>query len=148
MKYDDIVKVLAPCGLNCGKCMAYSEGEIKKHSMQLKELLGSFDDYARRFSGFWPVFEKYPQFKDVLEYFTRGSCRGCRSGDCKYPGCGVAACFRDKEFGFCFQCGEFPCEKSNLDENLKARWITMNMRMNEIGVEEYYEETKNLPRYI
>jgi hypothetical protein len=148
MVYGDILKILAPCGLNCGKCMAYADGEIKKHSVKLRGLLGSFDNYAKRFSKFWPVFENYAQFRDLLEYFTQGECRGCRSGDCKYPDCGVAKCFKEKGIDFCFRCDEFPCGKSNFDENLEARWITMNRRMKEIGVERYYEETKDLPRYV
>jgi hypothetical protein len=148
MRYNEIVTILAPCGLNCGKCMAYNDGEIRKHSAKLKELLGSFDNYAKRFTKFWPVFENYSQFNSMLEYFAQGSCRGCRSGDCKYPNCGVAECHKKKKTDFCFQCGEFPCDKSNLDENLKARWVKMNMRMKEIGVKKYYVETKNIPRYI
>jgi hypothetical protein len=147
MNYDEIRKILAPCGLNCGKCMAFAEGEIKFHAAKLKELLGSFDNYALRFSKFWPVFENYPQFKALLDYFTGGSCRGCRSGDCKYPNCGVAGCHAEKGVDYCFQCDEFPCGHSNLDENLKARWIAMNRRMKEIGVEEYYRETKDALRY-
>ena len=26
MEFDEILKVLAPCGLNCGKCMAFKDG--------------------------------------------------------------------------------------------------------------------------
>ena len=48
---------------------------------------------------------------------------------------------------FCFQCDEFPCEKANFDEHLRRRWIAMNERMKEAGVETYYEETKDEPRY-
>lgn len=148
MKYNDILKMLAPCGLNCKKCMAFVNGDIKFHSSSLKKLLGSFDNYAKRFTKFWPVFENYPQFKELLNYFTEGSCAGCRKGDCKYPNCGIAKCYKDKKVDFCFQCKEFPCEKSNFDDDLKARWIKMNKRMKEIGVKEYYEETKDNPRYI
>lgn len=148
MLYKDLLKILAPCGLNCNKCLFYIEGEIKDHSIKLKELLGSFDNYAKRFSKFRPVFENYPQFKILLENFTEENCRGCRSGDCKYPNCGVSECYKEKGVDFCFQCNEFPCGKSNFDENLKTRWIKMNMRMKEIGVEKYFEEIKNNPRYI
>ena len=147
MNYSEIRAVLAPCGLNCGGCLAFAEGEIRRHSVRLKELLGSFDGYAERFSKFRPVFENYPQFKLMLDHFTRGDCGGCRSGDCRYPNCGVAACFREKGVDFCFQCDEFPCDHSNLDGDLKARWLKMNGMMKEMGVERYYTETKDLPRY-
>jgi len=52
-----------------------------------------------------------------------------------------------KGVDFCFQCDEFPCEKTNFDPDLKRRWFQMNTRMKEIGVEAYFEETKDLPRY-
>jgi hypothetical protein len=52
MSYDEIVKVLAPCGLNCSKCLAYVDGDIKRNANELKRLLGAFDSYAERFSRF------------------------------------------------------------------------------------------------
>ncbi|MCU0646166.1 MAG: DUF3795 domain-containing protein [bacterium] len=144
----EILDVLAPCGLNCKKCLANAKGEIKYHSITLKNLLGSFDRYAERFSGFMPVFKNYQQFKDLLEFLTRGNCNGCRSGDCKYPNCGVAKCYQEKGVDFCFQCDEFPCDRTNFDPELKQRWLQMNNRMREIGIEAYFDETKDLPRYI
>lgn len=147
MTYDRIKKSLAPCGLNCLKCMAYAEGDIRRHSTELRGLLGDFDSYAERFSRFAPAFSNYPAFKELLAHFTTGSCRGCRSGDCVYPNCGVSPCSRERGVDFCFLCAEFPCDKSNFDPNLKARWIAMNTRMKEIGVEAYWEETKDQPRY-
>ena len=147
MEYKDIVKILAPCALNCRKCIAYSEGKIRKLSADLKDALGSFDRYAERFSVFLPVFKNYPQFKELLDFFTQADCIGCRNGGCKYPKCGVSQCYQTKEVDFCFQCEGFPCEKTNFDPDLKRRWIEMNKLMKEIGVEGYFEETKNLPRY-
>jgi hypothetical protein len=100
MEYRDIVSILAPCGLNCSKCMAYSDGNIKKLSVNLKELLGSFDRYAERFSAFLPVFKNYPHFKELLEFFTQADCAGCRKGMCKYPNCGVFQCYHHKGVDF------------------------------------------------
>ncbi|MCP4351484.1 MAG: DUF3795 domain-containing protein [Desulfobacterales bacterium] len=148
MEYKEILKDIAPCGLSCGKCFAFSEGGIRKHATELKSLLGNFDNYAERFSGFLPIFKKYPEFKEMLEYMTQADCIGCRNGECKYPNCGVTACYKDKGVDFCFQCDEFPCDKSNFDPDLHRRWIQMNNRMKEIGVESYYEETKDKCRYV
>ena len=147
MTYDEILRILAPCGLNCAKCMAFTEGDIKRHAKELKRLLGSFDGYAERFSNFLPIFKDYPAFKELLNYFTQTDCNGCRQGDSKYPNCGVASCYRQKGVDFCFQCDEFPCEKTNFDSHLKQRWIDINNRMKEVGVEAFFEETKDLPRY-
>ncbi len=148
MEYTQVLEELAPCGLSCRKCMGHENGDIKRHAIMLKKLLGDFDSYAARFSKFLPIFENYPQFKMMLDHFTQGTCKGCRRGECKYPNCGVAQCYKTKKVDFCFQCDEFPCGRSNFDENLKKRWIAMNTRMKEIGVERYYEETKDSPRYV
>lgn len=148
MRYEEILNILAPCGLNCRKCMANVDGEIRQYSLKLKELLGpNFDQYADRFKGFMPVFENYSRFKELLEFFTQAECTGCRNGACRYPACGVMKCFSGKGVDFCFQCSEFPCDKSNFDPGLKQRWIEMNTRMKEIGVEAFFEETKDQGRY-
>ena len=147
MEYNEILAFLAPCGLSCRKCLAYSEGEIRTHSSELQKLLGNFDIYAERFSAFLPVFKNYPDFKKLLTYFTKADCHGCRKGTGIYSNCGVVTCYKEKGVDFCFQCEEFPCEKTNFDPHLHRRWIEMNNRMKEIGVEGYYEETKGRPRY-
>jgi hypothetical protein len=146
-EYEEILSILAPCGLNCRKCIAYNEWEIKTVSLKLQELLGSFDRYAERFSTFLPVFKNYPAFKELLAYFTEADCTGCRAGLCKYPNCGVRDCYKQKGVDFCFQCDEFSCEKSNFDPDLKRRWIQMNNRMKEVGIESYFQKNRNLPRY-
>ncbi len=147
MQYDDILNVLAPCGLNCQKCFAYSGGEIGMVSQRLQELLGFFDRYAERFSTFLPAFTNYPAFKELLAYLAEADCDGCRKGGRLWPDCAVASCARQKGVDFCSQCEEFPCNKTNFDADLERRWIQMNKRMKEIGVESYYQETKDIPRY-
>ncbi|MFX1352471.1 MAG: DUF3795 domain-containing protein [Promethearchaeota archaeon] len=148
MNYKEILDVIAPCGLNCYKCYANSNGEIRINSLSLLNLLGSFDIYAERFSSFLPIFKNYPAFKELVSYFSNENCNGCRKGTCIYPDCKVKDCYKEKKVDFCFQCTEFPCEKTNFDPHLKQRWIQMNNRMKEIGVQSYYLETKDKPRYI
>lgn len=147
MNYQELLEILAPCGLNCAKCLSHHQGEIKSLSQGLQERLGSFDHYAERFVNFNPVFKNYQGFKEILNFFTQGSCQGCRQGTCLNSACGIISCHKEKGVDFCFQCEEFPCDKSNLEPNLKERWIAMNKRMKEIGVEGYWEEIKDLPRY-
>ena len=149
LKYEEILEVLGPCCLNCKKCVFYSNGEIREHSMKLKELFGSFDNYATRFSELIdPVFANYPKFKELLEFLTHSDCKGCRNQICAiYPDCGVVDCHKKKGVDFCFQCDEFPCEKSNFDPDLKRRWILMNNRAKEIGIEVFCKESMKFPRY-
>jgi hypothetical protein len=147
MEYQEILDDLAPCGLSCRKCFAHSEGDIATLSTQLQERLGSFDVYAERFSAFLPAFEDYRPFKELLAYLAQGHCIGCRNGTCLWPDCGVATCYREKGVDFCFQCDEFPCDKANFDPHFERRWLQMQNRMKEIGVEAYYGETRDQPRY-
>jgi len=147
VEYEDILDDLAPCGLSCRKCFANTRGGIVVLSGRLQDRLGAFDVYAERFGAFLPAFEEYPSFKEVLAYLAQGHCEGCRSGTCLYPSCGVTTCYQDQGVDFCFQCNEFPCEKTNFDPHLQRKWVQMNERMGEIGVEGYYEETRDQPRY-
>ena len=72
----------------------------------------------------------------------------CRSQACAvYPDCGVIDCHKKKGVDFCFECDEFPCEKTNFDPDLKRRWIQMNNRAKEIGIEAYCKESMKFSRY-
>ncbi len=149
MNYEEIVEILAPCGLNCQKCVAYSKGHVKHAAQKLDSFLGNFDSYAERYSNFYPVFKNYQAFKDMLAYFSEADCKGCREGHCKYPDCQVASCneLKEKVMDYCFQCDSFPCEKHGLHADLERRWRERNLRMREIGVNAYYDESKDVPRY-
>lgn len=144
----EILETLAPCGLNCRKCIYNSNGEIRELSSRLKERLGNFAPYAERFSIGTPVLRGYKEFHDILDFMSEGDCRGCRHGGCKFPGCNVLSCTSGKGIDFCYQCSEFPCERSGLQGGLKERWIRMNSRMKESGVEGYYKDSMNEPRYV
>ncbi len=141
---------LAPCGLHCGKCFAFIDGDIKNYSNKLKESLGDFDIYAKRFVDLIdePLFNKYPDFKSLLAYFASAGCAGCRKEQCKlFKDCKVKECHVKQGVDFCFQCSEFPCDHTGFDQHLHQRSIDINKRMKEIGVESYYNEIKDKARY-
>lgn len=147
---DEILNSISACGLNCDKCFAHEAGDIRKYSLKLKEKLGNFDVYAERFVTLLdnPIFKKYGDFKTMLDFFASANCKGCRKEYCKvFKSCGVQACHKEKNIDFCFQCDEFPCNKTNFDENLKKRWVQINERIRKIGIEAFYAETKDKPRY-
>ncbi len=141
---------LGACGLHCGKCYAYTEGDIPALSSQLAKSLGNFEIYAKRFVELVgePVFLKYPDFREFLGYLAEGKCEGCRKEKCKlFKGCRVRSCSEGKKVDFCFQCVDFPCDNTGFDGHLFTRYVGINERMREIGVEAYYEEVKNQSRY-
>ncbi len=151
MTTKQIKAAIAPCGLNCEKCFAHVDGDIREFSLKLKEKLGNFDMYATRFETLLdnPIFKKYPDFKEMLDYFASENCKGCRNEQCKlFKGCGVRSCHQEKQIDFCHECNEFPCEKTNFDKNLYKRWVLINEKINKGGIEEFYKRTKDKPRYI
>ncbi|MES9996376.1 DUF3795 domain-containing protein [Desulfovibrio aminophilus] len=139
---------LAPCGLNCGGCLAFSGGPVQEAAQSLIRALGpDFAPYAERFTAMNPVFADYPAFARLLEFLGHGSCGGCRQSGCLFQACGVHACIRDKGLDFCFQCDDFPCDAHGLPPALAERWRTNNERMREEGPEAYWLRIKDTPRY-
>jgi hypothetical protein len=150
MEYKEILDSLGPCGINCQKCFAYKNGRIRQHSESLKNDFGNFEIYAERFSKLLdaPVVNKYNEFKEMLDYFAASSCLGCRKQECHlFKSCNVRSCYKEKSVDFCFQCDDFPCDHTGFDIHLEQRWIKINERMKEVGVENYYDEIKDKPRY-
>ena len=148
MEYTKLLEVIAPCGLDCGRCLALKNGEIRRHSLAIAELLGpNFDGYAQRFAQMNTNFENYPAFKELLGFFSEGSCGGCRKEGRLFQACGVHTCAKERGVDFCFACNEFPCERSKLPPPLKTRWENNNKVMKELAVEGYYEKIKDLPCY-
>lgn len=150
MDYNFIKSRLGPCGIHCGKCFAFADGDIKNYSRKLKDSLGDFEIYANRFVDLIgePVFQKYKDFHELLAYFASVSCTGCRNEKCKiFKDCNVRTCSEKQNVDFCFQCSKFPCNNTGFDEHLYKRSIDINLKMKEIGIEKYYEEIKDKPRY-
>ena len=148
MDYQKILETVAPCGLSCEKCFAFSDGEIKAHASALSELLGpNFHEYAKLFVYFNPKFENYPAFRELLEVLSKAYCRGCRADVCLFEGCQVRSCVKEKGVNFCFECEEFPCKTTGMSGQLYEIWKRNNEMMKDLGVEQYYERTKGLHRY-
>ena len=91
---------IAPCGLHCGKCFAFADGDISYHSGELKKALGNFDVYAQRFVEMLdePVFAKYPDFKEFLIIYLWRLVRGAekKNASCSKPVMFVYAAKRSK----------------------------------------------------
>ena len=150
MDYNQVREILAPCGLNCKKCVAYKDGHIAKTSKDLVELLGNFQSYAERYARFYPEYQNFDGFNTLLQYLADPKCGGCRDGHCLYTSCEVASCDKIESgtHDYCFECVDFPCDNPQFHPDLKRRWIERNKRMDEIGVMEYYDESKLEPRYV
>jgi len=99
MDYEQIKASVSPCGLSCETCFAHVDGDIRRYSLKLKEKLGNFEPYAKRFETLLgiPIFKKYPDFKEMLDYLALENCKGCRNEQCKlFKNCGVRPCHHCK----------------------------------------------------
>lgn len=148
MDYGDAVQYLSPCGLDCGRCADYERGEIRRTSETLLALLKNYERLAKLKAQRNPAFEHYAQFTEVLKAFSQAACSGCRGEHvlCPLDTCRAKDCQKEKQIDFCFQCGEYPCDKQFFGP-LKDRWIRVNDRMREIGPAAYYLEQLEKPRY-
>jgi len=150
MTDEKIKETIAPCGLCCETCFAHVDGDIRKYSMKLKEKLGNFHINAKRFEILLddPIFKKYRYFKEMLDYFASENCKGCRNEQCKlFKGCGVRRCHQEKQIDFCFQCDQFPCDRTNFDPGLYSGWVAINEIIQKKGIEKYYREARIRSRY-
>ena len=90
MKTEKRNRLVAPCGIDCGICELY----VCRDNQPLMDYLISIGIPR----------EKLP-------------CEGCREieGCCPAIGglCETYQCIKKKNVEFCFQCGDFPCEKLN-----------------------------------
>lgn len=138
---------LAPCGLDCSRCAAYAGGRVKRLAQELGHALTGYEKVAARMAGFVPALAHFSGFSEVLDFLKSGSCTGCRAGGSTVPFCAARTCFREKGVDFCSQCGEFPCERNEYPVGLKERWLAYGRRMQEVGVEAFYQEQLGKPRY-
>jgi hypothetical protein len=145
--YLQIVARVAPCGIDCERCVRYAGGRVRRLAAELAAALEGFDKMAPRVVDRYPVLADYDAFVDILRLFSGAECTGCRNGGAQLPFCAARTCFREKQVDFCYQCDEYPCRRNDYPENLVVRWRSCNDRMREVGVEQYYTESLAKPRY-
>jgi hypothetical protein len=147
LTYEETLNRLAPCGLDCHRCVMSGEGVIKRSATELAAALEGFENMALRAVARVPVLEHYSQFAEVLALLAGASCTGCRSGGANFPFCAARTCFKEQGVDYCFQCGEYPCGRNDYPEDFEERWRANNDRMREVGIEQYYRESLLEPRY-
>ena len=144
----ELMRLVAPCGLYCGGCLAFAGGAIRSHARALSDLLGpNFAVYAERLSAMNPALADYPQFAKLLEFLARGTCQGCREGGCLLGDCGVRACALERGVSFCGLCPDFPCASPGLPGGLMTEWRKNGERLRDDGPAEFLALLRTRPRY-
>lgn len=147
MEYEEAVRRLAPCGLDCSRCADKDDGEIRETCVRLQTLLDGYRRVAKIREASNPALAGYPQFEEILNLLGGAACSGCRGANCLCPiDCTAAECTKEKGIDFCFQCECFPCVKI-ADPRIRGRWLSNNLRMKEIGAEAFCTEQSARPRY-
>lgn len=143
-----IRELLAPCGLDCGKCLANPDSRIAGLARDLRCELGGFAAYAEMFAGMNPVFARYPDFAALLGHLADGgACPSCRSGNCLFADCAISRCTRERGLDYCSGCAEFPCAKANLPPHLDVLWRMSTEAIRRHGAEAFYASIRDRPRY-
>lgn len=147
MERKELDRLIAPCGLICYTCDAMKDGVINQSAKQLLYVLGSYDSFLESSPGSRQISGKYNNFKDVLEYLADVKCNGCRKDHCMDSNCIVPECTKNQKIDYCYECKDFPCDKTGFPDGLKKKWIRKNKKIKEIGIEKFFEEEKNKPHY-
>lgn len=144
----DLLRRIAPCGLDCGRCLDNPESPIAFHARELRRELGGASRLAAFFAeGVDPVFAAYDDFERLLERLGRGGCRGCREGTCFFTACRVKDCVKERGVDFCFECERFDACDPGLPPGLAERWRDNNRRLREEGLARYALWLSGQPRY-
>ena len=145
--YKQIIKEIAPCGIDCSRCVSYIDGDIAKLCQSLLDHLSGFEKMAGMMKNFEPLFNNYENFIALLTHFSKASCPGCRNGAIGNTMCAAKDCHKTEQVDFCFQCPHYPCTKNHFNDKLHHKWLANNNAMKENGVEAFYTKQKSLPRY-
>ncbi len=139
---------LAPCGLDCARCVRKKGGDIARLADEIAGKLEGYAAFAARFAAMNPTLAGYPQFEAMLGMLAGADCGGCRADNkCGMPGCAAKVCAAERGIAFCGECAEFPCDRNAYPEQLALRWKAMGERMAEVGADAYYAERAARPRY-
>ncbi|MFX1329434.1 MAG: DUF3795 domain-containing protein [Promethearchaeota archaeon] len=96
--------IIAPCGLDCGKCMIY----LAPYNQRVNHNL------VRIFKGMWENVSS----KDFHCSTCRGEISECWTTECWIRDC----CIKDKNLDFCYQCQDFPCNGLNERASTSKRY--------------------------
>lgn len=113
----------------------------------LAAALEGFENVAPKLADRVPALSQCERFVEILGFFARAACTGCRARGAQLPFCAARTCYKEQGVDYCFQCSEYPCERNSYPENLARRWQANSDRMREVGVEQFYLESPDEPRY-
>ena len=155
----DLLNYIAPCSLLCYTCPALKDGAISEYAIKLCKYFEGYYDFndANMPDQYRWRLNEFEEFYKQLEKYTKRKCPGCRnnpsSGSGCIEGCFITSCVKEHGVDYCAACSEYPCEKAKtffttINKIIGQDWENGNKRIKEIGIEEYFNEKKNMSHYI
>lgn len=151
-----ILNAVAPCSMFCSTCTGCKYGDISLHATELVKLLEGHEEFLDK--NLKPQYrdrlDEFRIFMKRLKKFANPKCGGCRNGGasgCSIKGCVIPECAKEHNVNYCGECNEFPCnkvKKSGFKETTIKKWLDGSNKIKEIGIENYYQENKDVPHYI
>ena len=105
MERNEMLRLIAPCGLLCYTCDAMKNGVINESAKKLLYVLGSYDSFLESCSSSRPISGN--DFREVLAYLADAKCNGCREDHCMDSNCIVPECTKNQNIHFCYECRDF-----------------------------------------
>lgn len=149
-----LLDYVAPCSLLCFNCLDSVHGAIPECVAKLCKYLDGFYNFNNEDLSAPP--DKFAVFYRELEGLAKPRCPGCRNGAVPGSGCVedcvVPSCVKEHNVDYCADCHEFPCQTaksffSEMNDSICNDWLNGNMRIKEIGIENYFDERKDASHY-
>ncbi|WP_167954876.1 DUF3795 domain-containing protein [Anaerosporobacter faecicola] len=159
MEKKEVLQYIAPCSLCCFTCPAMKEGAIAQCARKLCTLFEGYYDFndanIAKENRSW--LSDFADFYKKLEQYTQPGCPGCRNnptpGKGCIEGCIIPSCVKEHGVDVCAECIEFPCKKAKeffqgINQVIGYDWEKGNKRIQEIGIQAYFEEKKEVSHYV
>ena len=151
-----ILNEVAPCSMFCSTCTGCKYGDVSLHATELVKLLDGHEEFLDKNlkSQYRDRLDEFRIFMKRLKKFANPKCGGCRNGGasgCSIKGCVIPECVKEHNVNYCGECNEFPCNKvkeSGFKDITIKKWLDGSNKIKENGIENYYQENKDVPHYI
>ena len=153
---EQLLDVMAPCSLLCYSCPAFARGIVCELSEKLENYFKGFYDFLAEClpEKYKPKAEEFKSFEERLREYAKPGCNGCRDDrnpECSVNGCFILECTREHGVDYCGECDAFPCRKVDTifsNPAIHHRWLRGNMRIQQAGAAQFFEEEKGKSHYI
>lgn len=154
-----LLHYVAPCSLLCYTCPGLKDGAISGCAHRLCKYFEGYYDFndANIPEQYHSLLDEFEAFYLKLDGYTKASCPGCRNNPSTgigcIEGCVVPSCVKEHGVDFCAECQEFPCQKAKdffttVNNIIGSDWEAGSKRIREVGIENYFNEKKDLSHYI